>query len=596
MAFLQPPPLAAPTLVEALVYRARSTPDRPAVTILSRTRAQTVLSYRDLYEGGLRYAGLFRHRWGLQDGEPVVLILPTGTAFFWALWGVLLGRGIPVPVYPPVRLHRMQDYGAYVRHVLQDCQARLIGTDRTLAAFLRFLRAEPVRYDFVTVEDLRSGPTLARPLEVGPDDTALLQYTSGSTAAPRGVQLYHRHLVANILAMGNHVGLVDTDAAVSWLPLYHDMGLIGMVLGTLFWGLPLYVFSPLEFVRRPVYWLRSIARYRATISAAPNFAYGVCATKLRDFELEGLDLTSWRIAFCGAEPILAATVEAFIRRFRPYGFQPEAFTAAYGLAENTLAVTMAPIGEGLRVDRVDRQVFETERRAVPADPAGAPAMVWVACGVPIPDTEVCIADGAGRPLPERHEGRILVRSPSVMAGYYRNPTATAEVLRDGWLDTGDLGYMADGYLYVTGRQKELIIRGGRNYYPQDIEQVVQAVEGVRRGNVCVFGVPDEREGTERIVVIAETKVRDPGQWPRIEADIREQVLRAIGLPIAEIRLVPPGTLPKTTSGKLQRVRCRQAYLAGEVRPIRPEDVRRRGPLRRWFGNIVRLLRVFLKAG
>jgi len=596
MTSLQPPPLAAPTLVEALVYRARSTPDRPAVTILSRTRAQTVLSYRDLYEGGLRYAGFFRHRWGLRDGEPVVLILPTGTAFFWALWGVLLGRGIPVPVYPPVRLHRMQDYGTYVRHVLQDCQARLIVTDRTLAAFLRFLRAEPVRYDFVTVEDLRSGPTLARPLEVGPDDTALLQYTSGSTAAPRGVQLYHRHLVANILAMGNHVGLVDTDAAVSWLPLYHDMGLIGMVLGTLFWGLPLYVFSPLEFVRRPVYWLRSIARYRATISAAPNFAYGVCATKLRDFELEGLDLTSWRIAFCGAEPILAATVEAFIRRFRPYGFQPEAFTAAYGLAENTLAVTMAPIGEGLRVDRVDRQVFETERRAIPADPAGAPAMVWVACGVPIPDTEVCIADEAGRPLPERHEGRILVRSPSVMAGYYRNPQATAEVLRDGWLDTGDLGYMADGYLYVTGRQKELIIRGGRNYYPQDIEQVVQAVEGVRRGNVCVFGVPDEREGTERIVVIAETKVRDPGQWPRIEADIREQVLRAIGLPIAEIRLVPPGTLPKTTSGKLQRVRCRQSYLAGEVPTVRPEDVRRSSLFRRWFRAVGRLFRVFLKAG
>ncbi|GBC84070.1 Putative ligase [bacterium HR11] len=592
MGALRPPALQAPTLVEALVDRARSMPDRPAVTFLSRTRPQATLSYRDLYEGGLRYAGLLRHRWGLQDGEPVVLVLPTDVAFFWAFWGILLGRGIPVPVYPPVRLHRLQDYGVYVRHVLEDCQARLIVTDRTLAAFLRFLRAESARYTFVTVEDLRSGPALARPLEVGPDDTALLQYTSGSTAAPRGVQLYHRHLVANILAMGHHVGLLDTDAAVSWLPLYHDMGLIGMVLGTLFWGLPLYVFSPLEFVRRPVYWLRAIARYRATISAAPNFAYGVCATKLRDFELEDLDLTSWRIALCGAEPILASTIEAFIQRFRPYGFRPEAFTAAYGLAENTLAVTMAPIGEGLRVDRVDRSIFEAERRAVPTDASDTAVMTWVACGVPIPETDVCIVDEAGRPLPERHEGTILVRSPSVMAGYYRNPQATAEVLRDGWLDTGDLGYMADGYLYVTGRRKELIIRGGRNYYPQDIEQVVQNVEGIRRGNVCVFGVPDEREGTERIVVIAETRVRDPDRWARIEAEVRERVLREVGLPVSEIRLVPPGTLPKTTSGKLQRVQCRQAYLAGEVRPIRPEDVRRRSPLR-WLqaaGRLLRLLR------
>jgi len=593
MTALRPPSLESPTLVEALVYRVRTMPDRPALTLLSRVRPQETLTYRELYEGGLRYAGVFQDRWGVQAGEPVAIVLPTGVAFFFAFWGVLLARGVPVPLYPPVRLHRMQDYGVYVRHVLEDCRARLIVTDRTLAAFLRFLRAEPARYTFVTVEDLRSGPALARPPDVGPDDTALLQYTSGSTAAPRGVQLYHRHLVANILAMGHHVGLLDTDAAVSWLPLYHDMGLIGMVLGTLFWGLPLYVFSPLEFVRRPVYWLRAIARYRATISAAPNFAYGVCATKLRDFELEDLDLTSWRIALCGAEPILAATVEGFIRRFRPYGFRPEAFTAAYGLAENTLAVTMAPIGEGLRVDRVDRAVFEVERRAVPTDAPDASAMTWVACGVPIPGTEVRIVDAAGRPLPERHEGKILVRSPSVMAGYYRNPQATAEVLQDGWLDTGDLGYMADGYLYVTGRQKELIIRGGRNYYPQDIEQVVQAVEGIRRGNVCVFGVPDEREGTERIVVIAETRVRDPDRWARIEAEVRERVLRAVGVPVAEIRLVPPGTLPKTTSGKLRRVQCRQAYLAGEVRPIRPEDVRRWTPLQ-WLRTVGRLLRHLLR--
>ncbi|MCS7313024.1 MAG: fatty acyl-AMP ligase, partial [Acidobacteria bacterium] len=535
------------------------------------------------------------HRWGLQDGEPAVIVLPTDVTFFLALWGILLGRGIPVPVYPPVRLHRMQDYGVYVRHVLENCQARLIVTDRTLAAFLRFLRAEPAGYTFVTVEDLPSGPALSQPLEVGPDDTALLQYTSGSTAAPRGVQLHHRHLVANILAMGHHVGLLDSDAAVSWLPLYHDMGLIGMVLGTLFWGLPLYVFSPLEFVRRPVYWLRSIARYRATISAAPNFAYGVCATKLRDFELEDLDLTSWRAALCGAEPILAATIEEFMRRFRPYGFRPEAFMAAYGLAENTLAVTMAPVGEGLRVDRVDRRVFEVQRRAVPTNAPDTSVIPWVACGVPIPDTEVRIVDAGGRSLPERHEGTILVRSPSVMAGYYRNPQATAQVLRDGWLDTGDLGYMADGYLYVTGRQKELIIRGGRNYYPQDIEQVVQTVEGIRRGNVCAFGIPDEREGTERIVIIAETRVQDPARWARIEADVRERVLREVGVPVSEIRLVPPGTLPKTTSGKLQRVQCRQAYLAGKVRPVQPRSVRRPTPLRWLQAGWRRLRRLFRRS-
>ena len=561
------------TLTDVLQHHVRTIGDRPAYTLLHRVKQTRTLTYARLYELGKTCAGTLRAH-GLEKGDRVLIILPTSEAFFGAYWGTILAGGVPVPIYPPVRFHRIRDYWTYMTTILNDCQARLIVADRNLTRLYDFPKRADVAFTVLTDDQLTEGPPLEHPVPVEPDDTALLQYTSGSTARPKGVQLYHRHLIANIVNIGLHIDIRPDDIGICWLPLYHDMGLIGMVLGALYWQVRLYVMSPLEFLRRPVFWLRAITAYRGTVSAGPNFAYSICAHKIRDIELHDLDLSSWRIALCGAEPILAETLERFAERFRPFGFRRGAFMPAYGLAENSLAVTLGRPGEGYTVDWVDRETFETQHRAVPTDRRDASALAWVACGVPIPNTEVRIVDDTGTVLPERHEGEIQVRSPSVMAGYYRNPEATASALRNGWLATGDLGYLADGMLFVTGRKKEIIIRGGRNYYPQDIERAVMHVDGVRKGGVIAFGVPEQEQGTERIVVVAEITEKRPEQWPRIEESIRRQVLHEVGIPIHEILLVAPGTIPKTSSGKLQRVQCKMMYLQGQVTPIRPEDIRR----------------------
>ncbi len=392
-----------------------------------------------------------------------------------------------------------------------------------------------------------------------------MQYTSGSTGQPKGVLLTHANLLANIRAIASGLEMRPDDVGVSWLPLYHDMGLIGAWLNCLHNGLPLTLLPPTAFLARPERWLWAIHERRATLSVGPNFAYELTARRIADAAIEGLDLSSWRVALNGAEPVAPGTLERFARRFAPYGFNPGAMTPVYGLAECSVGLAFPPIGRGPRVDRVARAAFQAEGRAEPATQGDASALEFVSSGRELPEHEIRIVDDAGALLPERVVGRLVFRGPSMTSGYYNNPEATAAItLPGGWLDSGDLAYRADGEIHVCGRRKDLIIKGGRNLVPQEVEEAAAEVPGIRRGCVVAFGVENATLGTEALVVVAETRASDPEERARLEAAVVERVAAAVEVPPDRVVLVAPGVVLKTSSGKVRRAATKEQLLAGAL--------------------------------
>ena len=331
-----------------------------------------------------------------------------------------------------------------------------------------------------------------------------MQYTSGSTGDPKGVILSHDNLLANIRAMGRAAAVTSSDRFVSWLPLYHDMGLIGAWLGTMYHAVPLVLMPPTSFLARPSRWLWAIHRYRATISAGPNFAYEIVASKVRDGDLIGLDLSSWRLAFNGAEPVRAATLARFAARFAQYGFDRRALTPVYGLAESAVGLTFPPLGRGPLVERIDPLALAHDGTAKLSPDNAESSLEAVSCGRPLPGHEIRIVDDDGREDAARTEGRVEFRGPSATTGYHRNPDATKRLFHGDWLDTGDVGYIAGGELFLTSRAKDLIKRGGHNIHPYDLEAAVGDLAGIRKGCVAVFGMADRASGAERVVVVAET--------------------------------------------------------------------------------------------
>jgi 1-acyl-sn-glycerol-3-phosphate acyltransferase len=412
----------------------------------------------------------------------------------------------------------------------------------------------------------------APPVRLAPGDPAVIQYTSGSTGDPKGVLLSHANILANIRAIGEAVQIRPGDVEVSWLPLYHDMGLIGAWLGALYLGIPVVLLSPLAFLSRPARWLWAIHAHRGTLSAAPNFAFDLCARAITEEETRGLDLGSWRLAFNGAEAVTPDTIERFTRRFASCGFRPEAMCPAYGLAEASVALTVSPLGRAPRVDRIARDPFQRSRQAVPARPDEPNPLRLVSCGRPLPGHDVRIVDADGKPAGERVEGRVEFSGPSVTAGYFRNPEATRTAVRDGWMDSGDLGYQADGELFITGRQKDIIIKGGRNLHPDEAEEVVGNIAGIRRGCVAAFGVSDPAIGTERLVIVAESQAPAPENREALEAAVVDRVVDAIGIPPDAVVIAGPDSIPKTPSGKVRRSATRDAYVRGELE-ARPPSTR-----------------------
>jgi len=559
------PPEQAQTLGEVLMARARAEPDAAHVFMKEDGKPESTLTLGELYSEALTIAGGLS-AFGIERDDKVALMLPTSRDFLTSFMGVLLAGAVPVPLYPPFSTAGLQEYARRQAGIIANAEVVLFITlERGLAVGdVLKTHARSLR-DVVTTSELVARSQPLAPVNVDADATALIQYTSGSTGDPKGVELTHANLLANIRVIGTTLDIQPSDVGVSWLPLYHDMGLIGAWLAPLYFGMPVSIFSPLAFLARPERWLWTIHARRATISPAPNFAYERCVRKIAEEDLEGLDLSSWRVALNGAEPIAPETLAAFQRKLAPYGFREESFLPVYGLAESSLLLASSKQGTAPRIGSFARERLEKEGTASPApadDPSG---LRLVSVGSVVPGHEIRIVDEGGRDVPEGREGSLIFRGPSVMKGYYKKEEATAAIRRGGgYLDSGDRAFELDGELFITGRSKDIIIRAGRNLMPQEIEKEIAEVDGVRRGCIVAFGVSDAATGTEKLVVVAESREDDPEARARIGRAIESRLLERTGVPADDVRLVPPRSIPKTSSGKLRRSACREQYLRGEL--------------------------------
>jgi len=560
-------PAHAQTLIEALAWHARTVPHRPHIYLTQDEASEEVVTYGALLaEAQTLAAGL--RALDLAPGQTVAIMLPTGREYFTSFFGVILAGGIPVPIYPPLRPAQIEEHLRRHARILDNAAAVALITVAVARPVARLLRAHVSKLRSVVtpgelVERAAGVPITAAPA-LDAQDIALLQYTSGSTGQPKGVILTHANLLANIRAMGAVVQASSADVFVSWMPLYHDMGLIGAWLGSLYYGTPLVVMSPLMFLARPERWLWAIHRHRATLSGAPNFGYELCLKRIDDSAVQGLDLSSWRYAFNGAEPVSPDTLARFAARFACHGFRPEAMAPVYGLAECSVGLAFPPPGRAPIVDRVERGVFMRDGHAVPAADDDATALRFVACGQPLPGHQIRIVDATGYEVAEREQGRLEFQGPSVTSGYFRNPEETHRLFHDGWLDSGDLAYIAGGDVYLTGRVKDVIIRAGRNVYPHELEEAIGNLAGIRKGCVAVFGSTDPASGTEKLVVLAETRTADAATHDRLRHAIVALATDLAGMPPDDVVLAPPHTVLKTSSGKIRRAASRERYERGDI--------------------------------
>jgi fatty-acyl-CoA synthase len=527
-------------------------------------------SYADVRLASFRIAGGLRES-GLRRGDLVALVLGDAEQFLETLFGASMAGVIPASLYPPATTSGdLSRYLELTAGILRASGARAVVTSRALASAFETLRATCPELALILPVETLDGPAIEPAAPPSIDDIAFVQFTSGSTAAPKGVALTHRNVSANVDAMNGPDGVAtgDGDVGVSWLPLNHDMGLVGMALGPLYAGRSCVLMPPQAFVKRPVEWLRALTRHQGTISFAPNFAFDLCVRRVKDADLNGLDLSRWRIAGCGAEPVHAPTLAAFAARFAAVGFRATSYLPSYGLAEHVLAATFAPRGRAPRVEELSAEEL-TERRAARPARGDDLAVTLVSCGRPFPGHAIRIVAEDGQPLPERQVGEILLTGPSVMLGYYREAELTAEAIRDGWLHTGDLGYLSDGELYVCGRAKDVIIVNGRKYHPQDFEWAVDSLTGVRRGRVVAFGTAAPGRA-DRVIIVVEPSGTVPGAT--LTEAIRRQVSDLFGLYVDEVVLVPSGTVGRTTSGKVQRTATKARYERGQLLDERAEDI------------------------
>ncbi len=549
----------APGTLSGLLRRAAGFP-AAGLRILDRRERPRWESWPEIHAAARAVAGSLGAL-GVEPGDRVAVVHPTGFEFFHAFFGALLAGAVPVPLYPPARLGRRDGYRRRTAAMLRAAGVRLLLAGERLRRPLEpAVAAAAPALGCRTLGDLPAAE--GAEVEVASSSLGLVQFSSGTTADPKPVALTHRALLAQVRALNarwpDPPGAVEPARAaageavkhsgVSWLPLYHDMGLIGCVFTALERPGTLTLFAPEVFVARPAAWLRAISRYRATLSVAPNFAYGLCAEKIREEELDGVDLGRWRVALCGAEPVAPSVLAAFRRRFAPWGFRPAALTPVYGLAEAALAVTFSDLAKEPGIARFDRRRLAEGRARL--DPEG---VELASVGRPLPGFEVRVVDGRGRPQAAGRVGRVEVRGPSLMEGYLGRPDLTAEVLRGGWLDTGDLGFLHRGELFLTSRAKDVVILRGRNHSPVEIEQAAGAVAGVRRDCAAAVSWLPEGAPGEVLVVFVEHRRGAPAETVAgLPAACAEAVLAATGLRPDEVVVLAPGSLPRTSSGKLRR--------------------------------------------
>ena len=549
------PSFTLPARIEQAIERGHS------ITFV--TGGATVpVPWTQLHEEAKEVAAALQAR-GIGRGSHVALLGPTTRELVTAIQAVWLAGGTVVVLPLPMRLGSLDEFVGQTRARIRAADVALVLADGDLAAFIEPAPGDPPLVLLTELGGLPASDFVAP--EIDPDDLAVLQFTSGSTSDPKGVMLPHRVVVANLDGVAAAAKMdPDDDVLVSWLPLYHDMGLIGLLTLAMISGAELALGAPQDFMGAPARWMQWMSDFRGTATAGPNFSYALAARALR--RMDGLDLSRWRIALNGAEPVDPQTVEDFCEAAARFGFDCGAAFPAFGMAEVAIGGTFPEPGRGLVVDTVDRTILETERYAAAVAPGTEGSRGLAKLGRPVPGLEMRIADPVtGDVMKEREVGELQLRGTSLTPGYYKHEEATkASFTRDGWFRSGDLAYIVDEELVICGRIKDVIIVGGRNVFPEDVERAVAEVDGVRAGNVIAFGV-EGRRGKEGFVVVAEMKSADAVDQvrQRVSARVRE----AVGLPPEEVVLVEPGTLPKTSSGKLQRSLCRTRYLEADLQPV-----------------------------
>jgi len=553
------------SLPEILIHQALERPDQVAYYLLDIEERLSSVSYGELLGEARRVATGLRER-GVLRGERVVLCMDTGLDYLASFFGCGLLGAVPVPLYPPGGPGLIGHWRESVERVMRQASSRAIVVDGRLKAPAIALAD---RFEGGTVIEpsmLKEPDEGILPPPISSGELAFVQYTSGTTSLPKGVMIPHAALLANVQAISSKTEWTTSDLVICWLPLYHDMGLVGCTLGPFCAGLPVVLLPPMLFLFRPRRWLWAFHHFRGTLGPAPNFAYALCVDKVSDAELEGLDLTSWRVAYNGAEFIHSHTIRRFTERYAGCGFSPATMYPVYGMAETTLAASFPAMGTPPRIETVVRSLLETEGRAVPAELEDPDSLQLVGVGQALLGHELLVVDQQQKPLPDRRQGEILLRGPSLFSGYLNDAEATRSALRDGWFHTGDLGFLDGGDLFVCGRIKDVIIKSGRNIHPYDVELAAESVEGVRAGNVAAFGVFDAASGTEELVVALESHLTNSSNRDLLQKYVEHAIFKRVGVRPRRVLVLPPQTLPKTSSGKISRSKLRQLHLEAAVRP------------------------------
>jgi acyl-CoA synthetase (AMP-forming)/AMP-acid ligase II len=557
------------TLIQPVVERAQSEPDALALVFIGEDGAEERVTAAEFHRGSLAYADALRGI-GIGPEDLVILMLNHSRVLLSAFWGALYLGAIP-SIFP--FLTEKLDPALYmerVRALVEHSRARAVITfpafKDQLAALLAGIGCQVLSTD--------QAPAAARPgmgplpTGFGGDKIAFLQHSSGTTGLQKGVALSHRAVLNQIDSYGQALGLSRDDVIVSWLPLYHDMGLIAGFILPITAGVPLVLMSPFHWVRSPRILFRAIHDHRGTLCWLPNFAYNHCVRAIRERDLDGIDLSRLRALINCSEPVHDHSHRLFSAKFAAWGFRESALATCYAMAENTFAVTQSALGQPPRVDWIEIGAFQQDHRAVPAGPDtdGSPgSMPMVSCGAAIPGAQVAVVGPDGARLPERQEGEVVVRSNSMLTGYYKRPDLTDQAVLDGWYKTGDMGYLAGGELFVSGRKKDLIIVGGKNVYPQDLETIANVTPGIYPGRAVAFGVYDDAQGTETVVMVCELEdgpqaSAGPDEHKQIAADLRKRVVGQTEVTLADVRLVERRWVIKTSSGKIARADNRDKYL------------------------------------
>ncbi|PJF37090.1 MAG: hypothetical protein CUN49_02045 [Candidatus Thermofonsia Clade 1 bacterium] len=545
------------SLLERAAQHYRERPDERAVIFVPAGNApHKPITYRAFFENAARYAETLRGL-GVGRQDLAILVMDHSEALLYAFWGALMLGAMP-SIFP--FLSDKLDPGLYferVRQLIGLSGAKVVIASAQYVAALAALNSGVPIVNEAALQPSEGAPHFNP--EVRGEDIAFLQHSSGTTGLQKGVALSHGAVLNQIANYSAAIRLRTDDCIVSWLPLYHDMGLIAAFVLPLVQGIPLVLISPHHWVRDPKVMLHAISQYRGTLCWLPNFAYNFLAQRVRDNALEGVSLASMRAFINCSEPMRAESHRQFAARYAPYGVKPEMLATCYAMAENTFAVTQGGIDALPKIDLISREALSAQhiaRKAV----EGERTIEMLSCGKPIPNCEVQIVDEARQPLPERHIGEVAVRSDSMLSGYYRRPDLTAQALFNGWYLTGDYGYIADGELYITGRKKDLIIVGGKNIYPQDLEAIADEVPGVKAGRTVAFGVEDERLGTEAIVMVCEAETDDADERFEIARQVRMRVAQQTEVTLSDVYIVDAKWLLKTSSGKIARGANREKYL------------------------------------